>query len=131
MGIAPKAAYSILTALSIPLIFIQNKAYYNEYTLEVILHLLSRPGGTGFAPASCHYVSSGKAERDKHLRSPVRKVSPSIIKEAGTMEALEEMVSMRTLKASAITGTVRKLSPETRQQLKDLMIDTKKELDNA
>jgi hypothetical protein len=127
MGMQPKSAHSLLTALSIPLLYIKDKAYFNEFSLELVLHLITKPGGQGFATPTSKYVSSGKAARDKHIRQPFSAVPKDLIKESASPEAIEEMLSMRTLKASALSGTVRRLSPETKAHLKELALSTAKE----
>jgi hypothetical protein len=60
-GISRRAAFDLLARLKIPLIYMARDAYFNETTFEATMHLLSAPGGTGFAaPGSSYKVSAKK-----------------------------------------------------------------------
>jgi hypothetical protein len=66
-GISRKAASILCSSLRVPLLYISNKAFYQQFALDRALYSLTRWGSTGFAAPKSRY----KPKKDSKVLSVV------------------------------------------------------------
>jgi hypothetical protein len=78
-GLDRAGARRLLDRMSVPLIHIRDCAYYNEFTLERAIYVVTRPGGPGFAGPGTQRNSSLPRSFDSKLEAQME--DPALVVE--------------------------------------------------
>lgn len=96
-GTTTRAVRIIHERLGIPPVFLRDEEYYNELSVELVFHGISRPSAPGFIGPGCPHAKSRALKKRKHTGVPLSFITDELKEHLSSPDLYVEMICARTL----------------------------------